>query len=135
MRLARGAAVSVAELTVRRPPDGPGLAAWSLLSVPASRHTPPGGLANQAAFEDLTRSLVEAGRVTGMDLEIALVELGGLLGALSDLTAEQSAAATSVAQNLERMTALIGALAGVGSVVLVDVLLSGRHSSGLRRLR
>jgi EAL domain-containing protein (putative c-di-GMP-specific phosphodiesterase class I)/GGDEF domain-containing protein len=95
VRLVRGDSLGFAELTVRRPPDGSGMAAWSLLAATGGRTAPPGGLNTQAAFEDLTRSLMEAARLTGLDLELAMVELTGLLEAVEGLSHDQAAAVTS----------------------------------------
>lgn len=95
VRLSRPEGVGFAELTVRRPPGGPGQAVWSLLASPPARTPPPGGLATQAAFEDLTRSLIEAARVTGLDLELAMVELSGLVHAMQGLDPAADAAVAS----------------------------------------
>jgi EAL domain-containing protein (putative c-di-GMP-specific phosphodiesterase class I)/GGDEF domain-containing protein len=95
VRLMRGDSRVFAELTVRRPPDGAGTAGWSLLTANGGRTAPPEGLSTQAAFEDLTRSLMEAARITGLDLELAMIELPGLLKAVEDLTAEQASALSS----------------------------------------
>ncbi len=92
VRLVRGDGVCFAELTVRRPPAGPGLAAWSLLSVPAALTAPAGGLSEQSAFEDLARGLMETARIGGLDLELAMIEVTGLLDAAGGLTPEPAAA-------------------------------------------
>jgi EAL domain-containing protein (putative c-di-GMP-specific phosphodiesterase class I)/GGDEF domain-containing protein len=95
VRLARTDGTAYAEMTVRRPPDGSGLAAWALLAAAAPRNPPPGGLNSQAAFEDLTRSMMEAAKATGLDLELALVELSGLLSAAEGMPLADADALTA----------------------------------------
>lgn len=92
VRLACGAENRSAELTVRRLPDSGGLAAWALVASAAPAQD---DLADQAAFEDLIRSLMEAARATGMEYELALIELDGLLKAVDPLSPADSAALTA----------------------------------------
>lgn len=94
LRLTCGAEARTAELTVRRLPDSRGLAAWALIAAPGGAAAAE-DLVDQAAFEDLTRSLMEAARATGMEYELALVELGGLLQAVDTLTPDHAAALTA----------------------------------------
>ncbi len=115
VRLVCGEGLRFAELTVRRLPVGDGCAAWAMLATPQAV-APRDGLADQAEFEDLTRSLMEAARATGMEYELALVELDGLLRA-TDALAPAAAADLSAR--------LAGALRaeshrGVGAAKLAD---------------
>lgn len=93
VRLACGAETRSAELTVRRLPDSRGLAAWALIASAAAAPAQD-ELANQAAFEDLTRSLMEAARATGIEYELALIELDGLLKAVKVLPPADAATLT-----------------------------------------
>lgn len=95
VRLRCGAEQRHAELTVRRVPGAAGCSAWSLLACASGAASASGALVEQSAFEDLTRSLMEAARATGLEYELALVELSGLLKATEALAPQAAAALTA----------------------------------------
>ena len=73
----------------------PGAANVSLALIPAPpppRDVGDDGLHTPASFEAAARGLIEAARVTGAELELAMVEIGGIAAARAGLTPENAAA-------------------------------------------
>jgi EAL domain-containing protein (putative c-di-GMP-specific phosphodiesterase class I) len=116
VRLVCGDELRSAELTVRSVPGSKGRSAWALLASQQSTMPVSDDLADQAAFEDLTRSLMEAARATGMEYELALIELTGLLQGAATLDATAAKAMT------DRLTGALraGSHRGIGAAQLAD---------------
>lgn len=71
-----------AHLSARRLPGGAGGIFCALSSAPPAREDPaPYGLHGRESFEGLCRTLSEAARATGVELELAMIELTGLAAA------------------------------------------------------
>jgi len=75
----QGGAPRYVNLTLRALPDNGGRISVSVTPAP----TPSGqvddeGLRNRESFEDIARGLFEAARVTGLELELAMVDFSGL---------------------------------------------------------
>ena len=80
-------------LTARRLPGNAGRISCALSAAPALRvGARADGLHEREAFESLARSLTEAARATGVELELAMVELAGLAQARQDQALTGSAA-------------------------------------------
>jgi EAL domain-containing protein (putative c-di-GMP-specific phosphodiesterase class I) len=81
-----------ASLSVFRLPENGGALSCAL-SVASSGQLPkPGTLHDRRSFEELTTALLQTAQATGTDLELALVEMGGLAAAREGSTAEQRVA-------------------------------------------
>jgi EAL domain-containing protein (putative c-di-GMP-specific phosphodiesterase class I)/GGDEF domain-containing protein len=66
-------------LTLRALPDNGGRISVSVTPAPAPSGQVDGeGLRNRESFEDIARGLFEAARVTGLELELAMVDFSGL---------------------------------------------------------
>jgi EAL domain-containing protein (putative c-di-GMP-specific phosphodiesterase class I) len=76
-----------ASLTVRRLPGNGGALSCALVAAPLpASEAGPDGLHDRASFERIARGLTEAARITGRELELAMVELGGLVAAERSLS-------------------------------------------------
>ncbi len=78
VRMAGGAPRHV-NLTMRALPDNGGRISVSVTPAPApSGQVDEEGLRSRESFEDIARGLFEAARVTGLELELAMVDFSGL---------------------------------------------------------
>jgi EAL domain-containing protein (putative c-di-GMP-specific phosphodiesterase class I)/GGDEF domain-containing protein len=81
--------------TARRLPDNEGRISCALLSSsppPAAGSSTSDGLLSRDGFEAITRSLMDAAKATGQQLELAMVEMNGLTDASALLGPEAGAA-------------------------------------------
>ena len=81
--------------TARRLPDNDGRISCALLSAaapPAAGSSATDGLLSRDGFEAVTKSLMDAAKATGQQLELAMVEMAGLTDASALLGPEAAAA-------------------------------------------
>jgi EAL domain-containing protein (putative c-di-GMP-specific phosphodiesterase class I) len=92
LRLAR-AEPSHVRVILRALPDNAGRISCAVTAAQAtSAHMEPGGLPPRESFDDIAKGLFEAARVTGLELELAMVEFAGLGAMREGLTPEEAAA-------------------------------------------
>jgi EAL domain-containing protein (putative c-di-GMP-specific phosphodiesterase class I) len=109
-----------------RLPGGLG-ASLALIPAPMPPQIGVDGLHNMVTFEAAARGLIEAARVTGADLELAMVEVGGIAAARAGLDpAEAAALDAKVASELR-----LQSIDGVGAARLGDERFALLRSRGV----
>ncbi len=99
-------------LTLRALPDNGGRVSVSVTPAPApSGQMDEHGLRSREGFEDIARGLFEAARVTGLELELAMVDFTGLESARQQMTQPQVRALDAKLAGAVRAESHAGAMA------------------------
>lgn len=99
-------------ITARRLPDNEGRISCAVLAAPPPQAAgAPDGLLERDGFETIAKSLMDAAKMTGQQLELAMIELGGLTDAKAALGPEAGAALDRQVAGALRAEALQGAAA------------------------